>query len=135
MFALAGAIAWREADGLRDQPVFREDGDANFDELRRWLETEGRDIDVLWTDSNTARILPLYTRSPTGAAVWSGAIRSFDDDGELLDEGDIDEGAVVLYSPGYSLVPMAWEDIPRGIRSRDPALIVEDRSLRVVVLD
>ena len=135
VLVIAGAVV--ELDGLRDVPALRANGATQLEDLRTWLEGEGSDVDVLWTDSRTARVLPFFVRSPFGNRVWDGEIRAFDVDGDFIDPDTIDEGAIVLYPFGYHGVPVLWADIPEEIRHLKPgwarALDRDDDTLLVYV--
>ena len=69
-------------------------GADDFQELRVWLSEQGGD-QTLWTDSRTAPILALYTRSPFGTVLGSGEVRTLNEGSEYVPPEDV-EGTVVL---------------------------------------
>jgi 4-amino-4-deoxy-L-arabinose transferase-like glycosyltransferase len=43
-----------------------------FDELRTWLAREGSQWKRIWSDADTRRVLPMYSRSFAGTELWRG---------------------------------------------------------------
>jgi hypothetical protein len=105
----------------RSLTIYRTNGADQLAELRSWLESDGQDVDVVWTDSFTARLLPLYARTPFGERIWDGKVRTFDRDGELRDLDELDGGVVVLHQPGARILPGTY---PRLVErfDGDPAI-------------
>jgi hypothetical protein len=81
---------------------YRIGGATQLGELRRWLASGGRDVDVLWTDSRTARVLPLYARTWDGTVLWDGEVRAFDTAEGFARPSEVRGDAIVLYWVGQS---------------------------------
>lgn len=95
---LAAASA-QDLRAVPDTMRFRAFGATHPDELRTWFAKEGRTVDVVWTDSRTARVLPLYTVSYRGRTIWDGEIAVFDGPDGIAPIEDLD-GAVIVYELG-----------------------------------
>lgn len=112
--------------GARDRDVYRVNGADQLAELDAWLDGPGRDVEVVWTDSYTARLVPLY---------WDGEVRAFERGGRIVPRRELDEGVVVLYRFGYRLLPGSYAGLPdffhRAPTMRSVVLHREDKSLIV----
>jgi hypothetical protein len=117
-------VAARADAGVAAADIYERNGATQLDELRAWLVTDGADVDVLWTDSQTARVMPLVTRSATGDLLWDGEVRTFNSAEEpltfvppdVLRPGEI----IVFYPFGYLGRIDSWSAIPPHIRQRQP---------------
>jgi hypothetical protein len=143
VIAVAGAAALAGFSQVADGDSYRVNGADQLGDLRAWLAGDGRDVDTLWTDHYTARLLPLYTRTTFGRRVWDGEVRAFDRgfdrDRGFVEPRDLTRGAVVLHRFGYRLLPGGYDGIPGYLRRRegpDRTLEVfrDDRSLVVIRL-
>jgi hypothetical protein len=137
--ALVIVVSAGEVRGIERAAFSRGHGATQLAEVRSWLADHGASVPIVWTDSRTARVLPIFTRSTFGDPVWHGEIRAFNDHLTFIDPSQIDRGAVVLYPAGYHGVPVRGRDLPRGIRLPRPgwriAILRSDGSLRVYVTD
>ena len=102
--ALAAAGAILTVHDVRDVGYYRSHGATQLHELRGWLEGDGADVDVVWTDRHTARLMPLY---------WTGDINRFDVEDASLAAAPGEEQSVVLYSLE---APARWAGVPAGWR-------------------
>ncbi len=104
-------------------------GADDFQQLRAWLAEQGGD-QTLWTDSRTAPILALYTRSPFGTALGSGEVRSLNEGSEYVPPEDV-EGTVVLRRQtldqlfGHNEVPLSDYVVAPPL-SWEPSAITEN---------
>lgn len=135
---LLGGLAVAEGADDRARDIYRVNGAHQLGELRNWLEEHGGDVDVIWTDHFTARILPLYTQTVWGDPVWNGDVRAFDRDGEVFftrSVRDGEPGIVVLYRFGYRVLPGGYAGLPASFRRapsmRSVVLYRPDKSLIV----
>lgn len=82
------SLKWERSSGynMMDAP--------QLDELRNWLRANGGNVDVIWTDRRTARILPLYFRQPFSSWAWRGEVKAIEAGGAQPQPGDY----VVMYS-------------------------------------
>ncbi len=101
---------------MEDVGFFRANGATQLDDLREWLNGDGADVDVIWTDSHTARVIPLVARTRFGNRLWQGEVRAFEEEGRFVDPDVIDGGAVVFYPFGYQAGQLRWADIPAELR-------------------
>lgn len=69
-------------------------GDA-LEEVRTYAAAQDLDVATVWTDSRTARLLPIFQRGAFGGDdLWSGAVKRFPKDPGDIASGDL----VLLYS-------------------------------------
>jgi 4-amino-4-deoxy-L-arabinose transferase-like glycosyltransferase len=66
------------AESRADSPSYRVNGATQLEDFRAWLARHP-EVRVIWTDGNTAKILPLFTSGPFGGKVWHGKIRGLRD--------------------------------------------------------
>lgn len=120
----AGWVVQSSWPAVERADIYEGNGATQLDELRAWLADEGADVGVVWTDSQTARLMPIVARTPTGGRVWDGEVRSFndpDDPHDFVDPAVFAPGDVVVFYPfGYLGRLDSWSDIPPGIRRLQP---------------
>jgi hypothetical protein len=84
--ALAALVlipGFREFSRCDDSEAWRNDPAERWHELRSWLSSpEAAQMDVVWTDPYTSRLLPAYTASTFGRRVWDGDVETLDSLGD-----------------------------------------------------
>ncbi len=120
----AMVLAFRADRGVAAADIYEHNGATQLDELRAWLQDDGADVDVLWTDSQTARVMPLVARSATGELLWDGEVRSFNSaEGPLTfaSPASFEPDQVIVFYPfGYLGRIGSWSEIPAHLRQLQP---------------
>ncbi|HUW02008.1 MAG TPA: hypothetical protein VMW08_06645 [Acidimicrobiales bacterium] len=121
---IAVFAAVRADEGVAAADIYERNGATQLDELRAWLVTEGADVEVLWTDSQTARVMPLVVRSAAGELLWDGEVRAFnsaEDPLAFAPPASFEPGQVIVFYPfGYLGRIDSWSAIPAHIRQLQP---------------
>ncbi|HSE80807.1 MAG TPA: hypothetical protein VLA87_03805 [Gaiellaceae bacterium] len=90
--ALAALVlipGFREFSRCDDREAWRNDPATRWHELRSWFSTpEAAQMDVVWTDPYTSRLLPAFTGSTFGVRVWDGDVETLDSFGDVPSTGD-----------------------------------------------
>ncbi|GAB3428016.1 hypothetical protein [Flindersiella endophytica] len=76
VLAVGGTGLAMAAPGWQQQRGYRTLHTYQLSEFRGWLAAHSSEVDVLWTDARTVRILPLYFSGPAGGVNWSGRLRT-----------------------------------------------------------
>jgi hypothetical protein len=122
----------REFSGCDAREAWRNDPATRWQELRSWFSTaEAAQMDVVWTDRYTSRLLPAYTASTFGRDLWNGDIETLS---SLGDVPSTDPSASLLLVHKDRWV--GWEGAPQALEGlRDewvPLFVTSDQ--RMVVL-
>jgi hypothetical protein len=126
LVALLAAAAVQDLRAVPDTMRFRAFGATHPDELRTWFANEGEMVDVVWTDSRTARVLPLYTVSYRGRTVWDGEIAVFDGPDGIAPIEELD-GAVVVYELGLRYLARRDVVLPERYGEPVPGWVIDVR--------
>jgi hypothetical protein len=111
LVAVLALAALSDLRAVNNTMRFRALGATHPDEIRAWFQTAGRDIDVVWTDSRSIRVLPLYTTDYRGRSVWEGEFRAFDRRSGYRDVAELD-GAVIVYDLGLRYLSRRGDPLP-----------------------
>jgi hypothetical protein len=98
VLALGGTGVAMAAPGWEQQWGYRSLHTYQLAEFRGWLAAHSSEVDVLWTDARTVRILPLYFSGPAGGVNWSGRLRT------MYPPESVQPAAGVLPEPGQYVV-------------------------------
>lgn len=80
---------WTTVSAATRSPALAPNGGASLSAVRTELTTLRADRGTVWTDWQTARILPVYRRGPWGGAkVWTASIKSLTGPGSKPVDGD-----------------------------------------------
>lgn len=124
VLALTALVVSVGQDGEDASHIYIRNGATQLREIRALLDEHGEDASTVWTDSQTARVLPLYAKSPTGTTLWEGEVRAFNSaDGSLtfVDSERFEPGDLVVFLPfGYLNRIPDWESIPENLRHLQP---------------
>lgn len=131
--------AVRADAGVASADIYEQNGATQLEELRAWLQADGQDVDVLWTDSQTARVMPIVSRSSMGDLLWDGEVRSFnsvEDPLTFVPPSALEPGHVIVFYPfGYLGRIESWDLIPTHLRRLQPGWETmvrrEDRTLLI----
>jgi hypothetical protein len=80
--------AWGDTNG------YRVVGKTHMDQFRSWLDEHKSQVQTIWSDRRTVRVIPIYAHGPIGGAVWHGRIATLSDGGAQPSAGDY----VLLFS-------------------------------------
>jgi 4-amino-4-deoxy-L-arabinose transferase-like glycosyltransferase len=111
---------------IPDTMRFRAFGGDHSDEIRTWFATSGQNVDEIWTDSRSARVLRLYTVNYLGAPIWQGEIRVFDDEDGFVPVEQID-GAIIAYELGLRYLSRNDLKLPEEYRELPSEWMVDVR--------
>jgi hypothetical protein len=126
LVTLLAAAAVQDLRAVPDTMRFRAFGATHPDELRTWFADEGQLVDVVWTDSRTARVLPLYTVSYRGRTIWDGEIVAFDGPDGIAPIAELD-GAVVAYELGLRYLARRDVVLPERYDDPGPGWVIDVR--------
>ena len=132
--ALAALVlipGFREFSRCDDSEAWRNDPAERWHELRSWFSTpEAAQMDVVWTDPYTSRLLPAYTASTFGRRVWDGDVETLDPLGDAPTGGPAT--LLLVHKDRW----VAREDASQALEALreewSPAFVTSDR--RMVVL-
>jgi hypothetical protein len=133
--ALAALVlipGFREFSRCDDREAWRNDPATRWHELRSWFSTpEAAQMDIVWTDPYTSRLVPAYTASTFGQRVWDGDVQALDSLGDAPSTGD-PATLLLVHKDRW----VAREDAPQALEAlREewaPVFVTSDQ--RMVVL-
>lgn len=126
LVALLAVALVQDLRAIPNTMRFRAFGATHPDELRTWFAREGQTVDVVWADSRTAVVLPLYTMSYSGRTIWDGEIAVFDGPDGIAPIEELD-GAVVVYELGLRYLARRDVLLPEEYRAPGPGWVIDVR--------
>lgn len=126
LVALLAGAAVQDLRAVPNTMRFRAFGATHPDELRTWFAQDGQAVDVVWTDSRTVRVLPLYTVSYRGRTIWDGEIAVFDGPDGIVPIEELD-GAVVVYELGLRYLARRDVLLPEEYGAPGPGWVIDVR--------
>jgi hypothetical protein len=124
-------------DRCREPDVWRNDPAERWNELRAWLGTpEAEPFRVIQTDRITARLLPAFTHSTFGGAVWRGRIEALNLERRVDDPDARALGLVLVHLDRIRvLYPGLAERLQGPPEGWSPLFVSSDRHMLVLAPD
>jgi hypothetical protein len=123
--------------------------DNGYREVRTWLASEARGYDTVWSDTNSLRLIDMYSRTSFGGVVWEGELASLAptitnrflpgrglSDEWLMPPEQLPPGSLILYDTDGWKFAGAEQQIPDYLVSRPPgwSLLHVTRDGRIAIL-
>ena len=105
---------------IRHAKAFRVNGSTQMAEFRGWLRDHRDEVDTIWTDSRTVKVLPLFVRSRAlGRQFWGGRVRPYEHNGVFVNRKTLEAqpGSVILiYGFGVRYLDGKYKGLPDEVR-------------------
>ena len=122
-----------EFDRCADKDVWRNDPAERWDQLRTWFSTaEAQPYRMVQTDHDTARLLPVFTRTTFGETVWRGTIRPFRGPANVRILAQPERVLILLHYDRLTAVHLVEPNLQR-LRADWKPLFVSDDGMMVVL--